>query len=113
MNPEKDRLEFLAQRLEGIPCDDLHMAATLVRRVMASTAGAMEQDAEHALFHAVWDYVSRSLDHGEFDPAKYFQQVEALESEMAGRVLSHRLRRGWISRSNSSPDEFRHIDEFL
>lgn len=110
---EKDSLEFLAQRLESIESAELQMAAELVRSVIASKSRALQQpDAEHALFHAVWDHVTRALDHDEFD-SKHIQQVHALESEMAGQVLTHRLRRGWISSTKTGPTEFRHIDEFL
>lgn len=110
---EKATLEYLAQRLEAVAKGNFCEAALLVRKVIASTSPALQQpDAEHALYHAVWDYVSQALDHEEYDSA-HEQQVYALESEMAGRVLNHRLQRGWLRRSETGPTDFRGIEEFL
>jgi hypothetical protein len=60
----------------------------------------------------VWEYVSQALDHEEYDLVNE-QAVYALESEMAGRVLNHRLHRGWLRRSETGPTHFPHIDEFM
>lgn len=54
---------------------------------MDSSSPALQRpDAKHALFLAVWEYVSQALDHVEYVPADE-QTVYALESKMAGRVL--------------------------
>lgn len=110
---EKETLEYLAQRLEAVAKGDFCEAAILVRKVMASTSPALNHpDAEHALYHAVWDHVSQALDHEDYDPANE-QAVYALESEMAGRSLNHRMQRGWLRRSETGPIDFPHIDGFM
>ncbi len=110
---EKESLVYLADRLEGVPCDELKAAAELVRKVMASSSAALEKPAaEHALFQAVWNHISQAIDHESYAP-QFAQQVSALEAEMAGRVLTFRLQRGWIAKTASGPSEFRRIEDFL
>ncbi|HCH7782484.1 TPA: hypothetical protein NNM78_001917 [Pseudomonas aeruginosa] len=109
----KATLEYLAQRLEAVATGDFCEAAVLVRKVMASPSPALRKpDAEHALFQAVWDYVSKALDHEDYDPANE-QAVYALEAEMAGHVLNFRMARGWLRRSETGPTDFPSIDEFM
>ncbi|KZN20648.1 MULTISPECIES: hypothetical protein [Pseudomonas] len=110
---ETEALEYLAQRLEAVAKGPFCEAAVLVRRVIVSTSPALQQyDAEHALYHELWGYVTRALDHEEYDPANE-QAVYALESEMAGRVLNFRMQKGWICRSATGPTDFPGINEFL
>jgi hypothetical protein len=110
---DEETLEYLAQRLEAVAKGDFCEAAVLVRRVIASTSPALRHpDAEHALYHAVWDFVSQALDHEDYDLANE-QAVYALESEMAGRTLNHRTQRGWLRRTETAPTDFRGIDEFM
>ncbi|NNB33998.1 hypothetical protein [Pseudomonas fragi] len=110
---DKVALEYLAQRLEAVAMGSFCEAATLVRQVIASTSPALQHpDAEHALYHAVWGQVSKALDHGDYALVNE-QAVYALESEMAGRTLNHRLQRGWVCRSETGPTEFRSIEEFM
>lgn len=110
---DNETLAYLAQRLEAVAKGPFCEAAVLVRKVIDSASPALQKpDAEHALFHAVWEFVSQALDHEEYDPADE-QAVLALESEMAGRVLNHRLQRGWLRRSETSPTDFPSIDAFL
>lgn len=110
---DKESLAYLAERLESIASDELNAAAALVRKVMASSSAALENpEAEHALFHAVWNHISQAADHAEYAP-QFAQQVDALEAEMAGRVLTFRMQHSWIARTASGPTEFRRIEEFL
>lgn len=113
MRIEKEYLEFLAQRLEQIAKGDFCNAALLVRKVMESTSPELDKlDAEQALYLALWGYASRALEHLNYDPANK-QTVCSLESEMAGRVLVHRIRRGWLCSSETAPSEFPDIECFL
>jgi hypothetical protein len=110
---DTERLQYLAFRLEHVGQGECLDAAKLVRKVLTSTATTLQHpEAEHALFHAVWDHLSNALDHGDFDPA-HEQKVVALESEMAGRVLNYRLARGWLTRAANAPTDFRSINEFM
>lgn len=110
---EKESLAYLAERLEAIPSDEPKAAAELVRKVMASSSAALENpEAEHALFQAVWNHISQAIDREEYAP-QFAQRVNALEAEMAGRVLTFRLQRAWIARTASGPSVFRKIEEFL
>ena len=85
---DNEALAYLAQRLEAVAKGPFCEAAVLVRKVMNSTSSKLQKpEAEHALYHAVWDYVSQALDHEEYD-LENEQAVYALESEMAGRVPS-------------------------
>lgn len=65
----------------------------------------MHPEVEHALFSELWGYVTRALHNEDFDQVD-FDLVNALESEMAGHVLSYRLARGWLVREASAPAEF-------
>ena len=110
---ETEALEYLALRLEAVAKGPFCEAAVLVRKVIASTSPALQQpDAEHALYQSVWGYVTSALDHEDYDPENE-QVLNALESEMAGRVLNYRLHRGWICRSATGPTDFPGINEFL
>lgn len=106
-------LQYLAARLAQIDCVEIAAAAELVRKAQASVA-TFERSllAEHALFHTVWNHLTRSLDHSDFSPVHY-DAVEALEAEMAGRALTIRQSLGWITRSVTGPTEFPSINEFM
>ncbi|RMM69101.1 hypothetical protein [Pseudomonas savastanoi] len=110
---DNEALAYLAHRLEAIAKGPFCDAAVLVRKVMASTSPALQKpDAEHARYHTVWEIISQALDHEEYDLANE-QAVYALWCEMAGRVLNHRLHRGWLRGSETSPTEFPSIDDFM
>ncbi|RJX80331.1 hypothetical protein D3M70_12340 [Pseudomonas sp. LS-2] len=110
---DNETLGYLAQRIEAVARGDFCEAAVLVRKVMVSPSLALQKpDAEHALFQAVWDYVSKALDHEDYDPEDK-QAVYALEAEMAGHVLNFRMVRGWLRRSETGPTDFPGIDEFM
>lgn len=110
---DKQALAYLADRLEAVAKGPFCEAAILVRKVMASTSPALEKpEAEHALFQAVWDYISQALDHEEYELANE-QAVFALEYEMAGRVYSYRTQRGWLRRSDECPPDYPRIENFL
>nr|WP_176456043.1 hypothetical protein [Pseudomonas fluorescens]CEK42439.1 hypothetical protein PQBR55_0060 [Pseudomonas fluorescens SBW25] len=56
---DNEALAYLAQRLEAVAKGPFCEAAVLVRKVMSSASSELQKpDAEHALYHAVWDYVS-------------------------------------------------------
>ncbi|HBN9060902.1 hypothetical protein ACV344_31020 [Pseudomonas aeruginosa] len=110
---DNEVLAYLAQRLEAVAKGPFCEAAVLVRKVIDSASPALQKrDAEHALYQALWAYVTQALDHGDYDQADK-QAVIALESEMAGQVLSHRLARGWLCRSETGPVDFPGIEEFM
>lgn len=110
---DKQALAYLADRLEAVAKGPFCEAAILVRKVMDSTSpGLQKPEAEHALFQAVWDYISQALDHEEYEPADE-QAVFALEYEMAGRVYSYRTQRGWLRRSDDCPPAFPRIEDFF
>jgi hypothetical protein len=58
---------------------------------------------EYPLFDALWGCVTRTLDRDDTDAST--NELKALESEMAGHVLTYRLTRGWLVRSSSAPSE--------
>lgn len=106
-------LLYLASRLRAIGKGRCLEAADLVQRATAMD-GMIElnPEAEHALCHAVWDHLSKALDIEDFD-SEDFNEVTALQSEMAGRVLFYRLAKGWLIRSADSPEEFASIESFM
>lgn len=94
--------QYLTTRLESIGgC--LKDAALYARATLEATSDDMDSpEHTYSICHAVWLSVSEALDHEDFDlihkPAVY-----ALEAEMAGRVLSYRLQKGWLIRSPNAP----------
>lgn len=106
-------LQYLAARLSQIDGEEIASATELVRKAQVSIVSfERSSQAEHALYHMLWDYVSRSLDHSNFSPT-HVDAVEALEAELAGRTLTIRQSLGWITRSASGPAEFPSLNEFL
>lgn len=88
-------LSFLKQRLELIRCDECAEAAQLIAdhiAAMPATLG-LTVKAERDLCHAVWGRVSRALDVAELSDQDQLA-LDALEAEMAGRVLTARLATG-------------------
>ncbi|OKS65388.1 hypothetical protein PsaNZ64_27610 [Pseudomonas syringae pv. actinidiae] len=108
-------LEYLATRLERAAPErgELRDAAQLVRKVMANLE-VMRGEAEHAFYWSLWSYLSVAIDHDDFDPI-YELDVQALELEMAGRVLIYRQGRGWLTKAPGSPtlEDLKTIDDFL
>lgn len=108
-------LEYLATRLERAAPEsgELRYAAQLVREVMANLE-VMRGEAEHALYWRLWDYLSVAIDHSDYDPI-YDVDVQALESEMAGRVLFYRQSRGWLTKAPDAPqlEDLKTIEDFL
>ncbi|MCD5327870.1 hypothetical protein ACFFU8_09450 [Chromobacterium piscinae] len=106
-------LQYLAKRLALIDGEEIAAASVLVRKAEASlSVFERSSQAAHALYHTLWDHVSRALDHSDFSP-EHADAVEALEAELAGRTLFIRLALGWISRSESGPAEFPALTEFM
>lgn len=109
----KESLPYLLHRLNQIGKGECLDAADLVQKVLSSNSARLqESEAEHALFHSVWNHLSNALDHEDFDVI-HAPMVSALESEMAGKVLTYRLAHGWLTRSAIGPTEFRTITEFI
>lgn|GEM_PF-4497270 len=103
MTDLKKALQYLASRLERIGGSELVAAAALVSA--AISVDRMHPEAEHALFTELWGHVTRALDYEDF-ALTYLDEVNSLESEMAGHVLSYRLARGWLVRAAGAPTEF-------
>ena len=89
---------------------ELRAAADIARQAAFLDPTTYSADAEHALFMELWGHVSRALDHEDFD-TDLFAVVNALEAEMAGHVLSHRLSRGWLVRAPKAPVDFPSFSE--
>jgi hypothetical protein len=104
-------LKYLAVRLAEIDCNETAVAAELAQKAESSLVDRSAR-AEHALYHRLWDHVSRALDHSDFSP-EHANAVKALEAELAGRTLTIRLSLGWITRSPTGPSEFPALEEFM
>jgi hypothetical protein len=51
---------------------------------MGSASPALRRpEAEHALFHSMWDYVSKALDHEDYDPAN--EQADRMSDHVKAR----------------------------
>ncbi|REC93303.1 hypothetical protein [Kushneria indalinina] len=111
---DRNSLEHLADRLKAVVRGDFCEAEVLVRKVLDSRSSTLwrSEIAEHSLYISLWDYVTRALDNEDYLLAKK-EEVRALETEMAGHVLGYRLHMGWLCRSESSPNSFPVIHEFL
>ncbi len=86
-------LAFLKTRLEGVRCAECTEAAQLVAEAMTSVPRELPVKAERDLCHAVWGRISRALDVAELSNQDQLV-LDALEAEMAGRVLTARLATG-------------------
>lgn len=106
----KKTLQHLARQLERVGGGELTAAATLVKQAMSVNFELVSPEAEHALFYELWGHVTGALDHNDFD-SKYLDEIDALESEMAGRVLSYRLARGWLIRAEGAVIDFQSFSE--
>lgn len=93
MTPQS--LSFLKARLETIRCDECAEAAQLVADQIAALPATLglPVKSERDLCHAVWGRVSRALDVTELSDQNRLA-LDALEAEMAGRVLTARLATG-------------------
>lgn len=105
-------LHRLVSTFERIGGAELISAAALLRVAIAHDPDAMRPQVEHALFSELLGCVSRALDHADFDSA-HQGEVEALEAEMVGHVLSYRLAKGWLVRSEGAPTVFPSFDEAI
>lgn len=106
-------LQYLAARLAQIDGEEIAAAADLVCKAQANV-GIFERSsqAEHALYHTLWDQVSRAIDHCDFSP-DHADTVDALEAELAGRTLQVRLALGWMTRRATGPAGFPKLEEFM
>lgn len=68
--------------------------------------------AQHALLNEVWTHVTSALNLEDFHEG-LDHEVEALQAEMAGRVLSYRQSMGWLVRAPGAPKEFPTHDEVV
>lgn len=92
MTPEA--LAYLKTRLEAIPCTDCAEGAQLVAEAMTMAGdGELPIKVERDLCHAVWGYISRALDVADLSASNSLL-LDAMEAEMAGRVLTARLTMG-------------------
>lgn len=108
-----ESLKYAVARLAQIDGDEIAAATELANKALASVAVFEKSaQAEHALWHSLWNAITRALDHNDFAPA-HSDVVEALESESAGRTLMIRLSLGWMTRSATGPTEFPALEEFL
>jgi hypothetical protein len=98
-------LERLVYKFEMFGGEELLNAAALARDALAKKTNEMRPEAEYTLFTHLWEFVSQALDHESYDP-EHENEIEALEAEMAGRVLSYRLERGWLVKAENAPAAF-------
>lgn len=113
MHVSASSLQFLTARLSQIDCSEASAAADLALKAQSAVVVfERSPQAEHALYHRLWSYVSDALDHSNFS-SQHTDAVEALEAELAGRTLTIRLSLGWVTRSATGPAEFPALEEFL
>lgn len=90
---EPTALAYLKTRLAGIACTECVDAVRLIDEAVASTESDLPIRAERDLCHAIWGCVSRALDVAELSDLDVLK-LDAIEAEMAGRVLAARLTLG-------------------
>lgn len=91
MTPEA--LSYLKTRLEQVRCVECADAAKLVADAIATAYQELPVKVERDLCHSVWGCISRALDVAELSNQDELV-LDALEAEMAGRVLTARLALG-------------------
>lgn len=106
-------LQHLATRLSQFDDAECATAVELVRNALSSLdVFTRSAEAQHALYHSVWGNITRALDVGDFSPAQA-DVLDALEAEMAGRVLTIRLSLGWITKSADAPESLPLLENFI
>lgn len=103
MNDKHAKLDYLAARLLRIGGDELTVAARLVSAALS--LNQLHPEAEHALFTELWGHVTRALNYEDF-ASMYYDELNSLEAELAGHVLTYRLARGWLVRGADAPSLF-------
>ncbi len=89
-------LQYLATRLRRVDNEDCGNAARLVEAAIHDFDRVSRNlQTEHDVFHQVWDHVSRALDRAALSP-EHQDELDAIEAEMAGRVLTARLALGQL-----------------
>ncbi|WP_334001471.1 hypothetical protein [Burkholderia gladioli] len=96
-------LHYLATRLRRVDSEECRHAARLVEAAIQEFDRVSRSlQVEHDVFHQAWDHVSRALDDAAFSP-EHQDELDALEAEMAGRVLTARLQLGRLVRPVTEP----------
>lgn len=88
-----DVLSYLKNRLVGIASEDCAEAVRLIEETGSSDGAVLPIRVEHDLCHAVWDCISHALDIADLSKHERLL-LDAMEAEMAGRVLTARLALG-------------------
>lgn len=86
-------LGYLKTRLSGIACAECAEAVRLIDEAVTSPVADLPIRAERDLCRAIWGCVSRALDVAELSDLEVLK-LDAIEAEMAGRVLTARLTLG-------------------
>jgi hypothetical protein len=86
-------LSYLKTRLAGIACAECTDAVRLIDEAAATAVGDLPIRVERDLCHAVWGCISHALDIADLTDSERLL-LDAIESEMAGRVLTARLALG-------------------
>ncbi len=86
-------LAYLKTRLAGIECAECVDAVRLIDEAVTSPFSDLPVRVERDLCHAIWGCVSRALDVAELSDLDVLK-LDAIEAEMAGRVLTARLTLG-------------------
>jgi hypothetical protein len=98
-------LKLAANRLASIDQQECREALVLVMKAIDNqNLFESSAKAELALCHALWDCISRALDHGDFTIDEE-ACLDALQAEMAGRTYCARQALGWVVRSRTAPAE--------
>ncbi|WP_176060239.1 hypothetical protein [Paraburkholderia sp. BCC1876] len=99
-------LQYLATRLRRVDSEECGHAARLVEAAIQEFDRVSRSlQVEHDMFHQAWDHVSRALDDATFSP-EHHDELDAIEAEIAGRVLTARMALGQLVagvQSDSAP----------
>lgn len=88
-----EALLYLKTRLESVRCAECFGAVLLLAETIATAPKELPVKVEIDLCHEVWGCISRALDVAELSDQDWLV-LDAMEAEMAGRVLTARLATG-------------------
>lgn len=97
----KQKLAYLYQRVHAFQPQDCQEAAAMIAEAIGKQAENPSLDEEIQFFHRVWGRLSRALDVGDLT----FDQtlaLDAIESEIAGHVLTAKLAKGELVRATTT-----------
>jgi hypothetical protein len=94
----KQKLAYLHKRLHAFPQPECREAAAMIADAIGTQSDNPALEIELQFFHGVWGRISKALDVSDLTVDQTLA-LDAIESELAGHVLTARLAKGDLVRA--------------